>query len=525
MTAIIERQRMDRRIVELLILGRGVKSICKELHVGKDRVREVRERAKARGYLDKTLPLPPAPEALFDLFVDHRVFKSSSQDELLLSRMDFIRDHLTAGWKPVTVFEELECASLSRSSFYRFLERHELYKLFKNYRAPSLIAPIIHTPGEALILDWGKLCDVITRETVKRTLWAFVGVLGFSRYMMVRLVWTNDVSSTFDAIESMLREIGGVTKRATSDNPKCFSLAADIYDPLLNPAFVRFSSHYDFTVECLPPADPEKKGKVERQMPFARRLFEAYPNKKDWISLEHAQEYMDRKVFIANQRKHGTTCLKPVEVFEQKEKVALKPLPPLSYEREEVSYPTVRRDGFTRFANKYYAVEDEYINQEMVVLGTNSQVSIYYKGTLLHVYPRITDPYETHAMKEHLKKGWQKIKENNRHYLKKAEQIGPNTYGFVHALIEQGQGFVDTRKIWGVFSLEKRYPITVIDWACGIATQRSELSFRFVAKMASLFPHKNELESQENSVQGQLFENHKFVRPMTDYKKQIYLKH
>lgn len=518
MTAIVMRQRMDRRIIELLRLDRGVKSICKELHIGKDRVRQVRAEAKTRGYLDKTTPLPPAPEALFGPFVDYRAFKTSSQDELLLSKMDFIRDRLIAGWKPITVFEELECSLLGRSSFYRFLDRHELYKLLKNYRAPSLIPPIIHAPGEALILDWGKICDVLIKETdVKRTLWGFVGVLGFSRLMMVRLVWSNDVSSTFDAIESMLREIGGVTKRATSDNPKCFCLAADIYDPLLNPAFVRFASHYDFTVECLPPADPEKKGKVERQMPFARRLFEAYPNKQNWISMEHAQDYINRKVTIANQRKHGTTCLKPVEVFEQKEKAALKPLPPISYEREEVSYPTVRRDGFLRFANKYYAVEDEYITKEMVVLGTKGQVSIYHKGTLLHVYPRITDPYETHAIKDYLKKEWQKIEENNRHYLKKAATIGPNTYGFVYRLIEQGQGFVDTRKIWGVFSLEKRYSKDTIDWACGIAIEQSELSFRFVAKMATLFPVKNQINSQE--IKNENTENYKFVRPMEVYKE------
>ena len=45
------RQRMEYRIVELLILKRGVKSICKELKVGKDRVRDVRAKARAYGYL------------------------------------------------------------------------------------------------------------------------------------------------------------------------------------------------------------------------------------------------------------------------------------------------------------------------------------------------------------------------------------------------------------------------------------------------------------------------------------------
>ncbi|MSP19805.1 MAG: transposase [Bdellovibrionales bacterium] len=135
---------------------------------------------------------------------------------------------------------------------------------------------------------------------------------------MVRLVWSNDSVSTFATLELMLQEIGGVPSRMTTDNPKCFALQASKYDPLLNPAFQRFAAHYDFKIECLPPADPEKKGKMERMVPFARRLFEAYP--KDFVSLENAQGYMDRKIGIANQRRHGTTTLKPLTVFIKRRK-------------------------------------------------------------------------------------------------------------------------------------------------------------------------------------------------------------
>lgn len=517
MTTIVRRQRMDRRIVELLRLKRGIKSICHELRIGKDRVREVRRKALERGYLAQGVTLPPPPEALFEPFVDGRAIKLSVQDEQLQSRLETIREQLIAGWTPVTVFEELKGLEIGRSSFYRFLKRHELYKLAKSYRAPSLIAPIIHTPGEALILDWGKMCDVVV-EGLRKVLWAFVGVLGFSRYLMIRLVWSNDVASTFAAMESMFQELGGVPNRITSDNPKCFALAADFYDPILNPAFARFSAHYGFTVECLPPRDPQKKGKVERQMPFSRRLFEAYPNKRCWFSLEHAQHYLDSKVSIANHRKHGTTCLRPVEVFEQKEKDALKPLPPLCYEREEVGYPTVRRDGFARFANKYYAVTDKFIGKELVVLGSPKQVSIYHQGVLLEVYPRITDPYQTHAAKDHLKKGWQNILENNRHYIERAGKMGPNVHSLIQSLIKNGQGFVDTRKIWGVFSLEKKYSHPAIDWACSLAMQHSELSYRFVAKMASFFPRKEEVE---DPVEAPPSEPHKFVRSMDVYKESL----
>ena len=336
--------------------------------------------------------------------------------------------------------------------------------------------------------------------------------------MTVRLVWTNDVVTTLDAMECMFREIGGVPSRMTSDNPKCFSLKADRYDPVLNPALQRFAAHYnDLVIECLPPRDPKKKGKVEKMVPFVRRLFEAYP--KDWVSLEHAQSYMDKKIGIANQRRHGTTCLKPIEVFLEKEKPALKSLPPLSYEREEVSYPKVRRDGFVRFANKYYAVADENINEDAVVLATEKLVSIFRKGKLLEVYDRIVDKYQTHAIKEHLKKPWQKVEENNLHYLELANKIGPEVSRFIHILISRGQGFVDTRKIWGVLSLEKKYPREVINSAVAEALRVGELSSRFVETLVQLHKIPKTVSPKEKG--SEVTGTSKFSRPMSVYQEQI----
>lgn len=59
-------------------------------------------------------------------------------------------------------------------------------------------------------MDWGKLCSGVNPKTGKKqTLWAFVGVLGYSRYMMVRLMWTCDSATTLAALSSMFLEMGG----------------------------------------------------------------------------------------------------------------------------------------------------------------------------------------------------------------------------------------------------------------------------------------------------------------------------
>lgn len=172
MKPMTRRRSLDRSILERLLLGRGVEKIAQECAVGKRRVREVREKAIAHGYLDlkgkgagpTVAPLPPHP--LFPDPVDGRSLRTSPQDEVLTERLEWIKDRLKAGWSPITVFEEIGDPSVGRSSFYRFLSRHSLHDMGKHYRSPTLITPIIHTPGEALILDWGKIRDVMTLRAV-----------------------------------------------------------------------------------------------------------------------------------------------------------------------------------------------------------------------------------------------------------------------------------------------------------------------------------------------------------------------
>jgi hypothetical protein len=520
---------MDRLILERLLSGRGVKKICGELKVGKARVREVRTKAVDAGYLDirgksvGAVPVPATPAILFPNYIDRRTLRTSGTDQLLLSVRSWIEEHMIAGWTLVTIFEELPVKGISRSGFYRFLERHDLYKVIK-YQKDSLIAPIIHKPGEALILDWGKVRDVIDPETNKKhTLWAFVGVMGFSRYMMVRLVWTNSVPVTLDAMESMFQELGGIPTRMTSDNPKCFSIKADKYDPLLNPALERFAEYYQFRIECLAPYEPKKKGKIERMVPFVRRLFEAYP--KEFVSIEHAQVYINNKCNMANERRHGTTCLKPIEEFQTKELKCLKALPVVAYEREEVAYPLVRKDGFVRFDSKYYAVGDSFIGKPVVVVGTTSRVSIFIDGKLVETYDRIISPDKTHAIQEHLKKPWQKFEENCAHYLSRADLIGPGCGQFVRDVLERGDGFVDIRIVWGVLALDKKYDPTAIDQACRTACEAGRLSSRYVADLLLIDSNSKLFGSKfvdpKDRPLSPIQQTFKFARPMSVYIERV----
>lgn len=503
---------MDRKIVEFLVAGKSRRWIKAHLHIGSGRFEKITAAAREHGYLDGRA-LPVYPEALFPDRVDRRAEPRSDVDAALKEHQIWIEERLKAGWHAVSIFEEFP-VTVKRSSFYRFLERHDLVRLAHDARALRVVPEIVHQPGEALILDWGRLARVFDPvRQARRDLWAFIGVLGFSRYMMIRLVWSNDVATTLGAIESMLAEIGGVPHRATSDNPKCFCLEASRYEPLLNPAFERFAAHYGFTIECLPPRAPEKKGKVERLVSYARRLYEAHG---DHVSREESQQYLDRKLVIANQRRHGTTQRRPTDDL-GREREQLRALPAIAYEIEETATATVRQDGHVRFANRYYSLDGRFIGEEVLVLGGRERIAIYHRGILIETHARLTDPYRSKQTKpEHLKP-WERALCDHSLYRQRARQLGPAVEELIVILLQQGHGFVDTRKVWGILSLDKKYPAAAIHAACRQAIDMKHYSYRTVLRLLQGAPARESTKAPTPTRQN------KFTRDLAVYAAQLSL--
>lgn len=525
----LEKINVDRKIVEGLRDCRSLTSLTKSTGKGKGYVIKIRDMALDYGYIEiidavtrtfkaSSKLIPPYPEALFPLR-DGRSEKPSETDLILDPKREWIKERIELGWSPQTVFEELPL-SVPRSNFYRYLHRHQL-------RAQARVRntiELIHAPGECLQVDWGKLFDVIDPITnKKKTIWIFIGVLGHSRYEMARVVEKLDFATTMEIIMSMFEELGGVVRKVTSDNPKVFVQSADNYEALLNPGFERFASHYGFTVEALPPADPQKKGKVERMVPVKRRLFESYDLRN--YNLKNAQAHLDKKMLIMNERKHGAHLQKPIEVFINDEASLLKPLPVLRYECETIMRATVRSDGYVRFMNKHYRVDARLKGEMALVIGNSEQVCIYCKGRLLEVYERIQDKFTTKACKDHYKEPWEKTLEDHGHYLNRARAVGLNVERFISIILARGEGFVDTRAVWGILTLNKKYSSFDVDKACLSALELSEVNLRTVRQLLNIMAKPKETKACSEETFSARTVGGKFARPMSEYKKHLTLVH
>jgi hypothetical protein len=360
--------------------------------------------------------------------------------------------------------------------------------------------------------------DPITGK--KKTISVFIGILGHSRYQMVRVVESLNFSTTIEVLQSMFQELGGVPRKVTSDNPKVFVTKASKFEPICNPGYERFASHFGFTIEALPPADPEKKGKVERSVQYVRRLFESYDFKN--YNLPTAQEHIDKKNELANVRRHGSHLQKPLEVFLTQEVLKLKPLPVLAYEVETMSYSRVRVDGYIRFENKYYRVHDKFRKEECFIIGSKTQVSIYCKGLLLDVYDRVTDPFMSKACKEHYRQDFEKTLKDHGHYISMAKKLGESVGQFVEIILARGEGFVDLRVIWGILSLDKKYEARALNEVCRGAIELSLVNLKTVLSLLKL-TQKEKPQTVSQETEEFKLANGKYTRPMSVYKKHLHL--
>ena len=519
------KMEVDRKIVECLCLGHSLTAITKSTAKGKGYVIKIKDMALEYGYIEAINTeskiykssqkiIPPYPEALFPL-KDGRSEKLIQTDEFMEPHRLWIKERLEADWSPQTIFEELPVA-IPKTNFYRYLHRNNLMALVN----PKNVPEIIHKPGECLQVDWGKLFDVIDSNGKKKTIWGFIGTVGHSRFEMARVVEKMDYATTIEVIMSMFEEMGGTLHKIVCDNPKVFVKEASQFEPILNPAFKRFAQHYGVVIEALPPADPEKKGKVERAMPRMRRLFESY-DKKSYVLIE-AQAHITRKLSIANERKHGTHLQKPIEVFLNDEAALLKPLPTLKYELETIVTGSVRADGYVRFLNKYYKVDPKIKKEEVLIIGNQHHVSIYCKGRLLEVYDRIHEKFKTKECKDHYKEPWEKTLNDHGHYLDKARVIGGNVERFISIVLARGENFVDTRVVWGLLTLNKKYNNTDINKACESALELSQINLHTVRQLLTIMAKPKEIKTQNNENFAQTIGG-KFVRPISEYKKHLTL--
>jgi transposase len=336
---------------------------------------------------------------------------------------------------------------------------------------------ITTAPGEEAQVDYGEGPMVRDPHTGKyRRTRLFVLTLAYSRKSVRLLVWRSSAQVWAELHEQAFRRLGGTVRVIVLDNLKEGVLAADIYDPTLNPLYRDVLAHYGVVALPCRVGDPDRKGKVEAGVGHAQKTplrglrFE---------TLAEAQAYLDRwEVRWADTRIHGTTKRQVSAMFAE-EQPALGPLPLEPFRYYQYGLRTVHLDGCVEVAAAYYGAPPGWIGRRVDVQWND-------------LFVRLLNPATGQLLREHVRapRGFHRIDDRDRSrrtpprtlaLLAAATHAGPSIKA-VCDHIHQHDGEAGVRRLLGVLALARKHGPAVVEDAAKAALDLGVPTYRFVRR-------------------------------------------
>jgi transposase len=207
-------------------------------------------------------------------------------------------------------------------------------------------------PGVQAQMDYGIYTLDFTQEG-RRRVNLFSLILGYSRRQYLRFVETQDMETTLRQHILAFQHLGGVATTCLYDNMKVVVSRYEDEQPIYNPRFLAFATHYGYRPVACRPRRPQTKGKIERPFQYVES---SLLGGRDFRSLEHLNEvtawWLEN---VADVRVHGQTRRRPLDLHAE-ELPHLIPLPERPYDVAEVVYRTVDEEGFVAYGQNRYSV-------------------------------------------------------------------------------------------------------------------------------------------------------------------------
>jgi transposase len=346
------------------------------------------------------------------------------------------------------------------SALYRFAVKHCGFG-----EKPTTVRMAEVAPGELAEVDFGRMGLVqdglLDR---RRVLHALVVTLVHSRHQYVHLTHSQKLADLIGGLEDAWEFFDGVTARVVVDNLRAAITKADRYDPIFNRTFEEYGRHRGFVIDPAPPVMPTGKPHVERQVPYVR---ESFFRGETFLGRDHAQrEVLRWCVDKAGRRLHGTTCKRPLEVFEAAEKPALKPLVGGRFDPPRWGEVKVHPDHHIRFGRALYSVPTRYVRRQVTVRADNQLVRIYVRGELVKTHP-VQPPGGRHTdYDDYPKEKTAYAMRSPRYMIQLARQRGENMGLFTTRLLEGNFPWARLRQAQKLIRLADKYGAETLDAAC-----------------------------------------------------------
>ncbi len=386
---LMEIREMVRHIRE----GRSDRQIGKDLEVDRRTVKRYRQWAQEQGLLEGNLPDHESLLKILDLTMPDKVppQNSSKADPYRMRIKELLKEKV----KVSAIFDRLKEQGYqgSYASVLRLARQLEP-KLVEAYTRKEC------QPGEEAEVDFGYVGMLQDDEGNLRKAWAFVIVLGWSRYAYVEFVFDQKVETWLRCHRNALEFFGGVPGRLVIDNLKSGITQAIWDDPQVQMGYRECAEHYGFLILPCRPATPEHKGKVEGGVGYVQGRF---MGGKAPMSLKQANRDVRKWCQEeAGMRIHGTTKEQPRRQFDDVEKKRLKPLPETAYDLAIWKKAKLHHDCHIVFEGSYYSAPFRMVGQSLWVCAGTRQVRLFNeKYELVATHERANKPGTRQTHRDH----------------------------------------------------------------------------------------------------------------------------
>jgi transposase len=451
-----------QEVIRLHRLGKSARRIARHLSMGRNTIREYLAVLAKAGLLEGPIDSLPELEVLAALVREHT---PSSESDSAISTVDRWRSEIERlrerGAQPTAIHDHLRVNQPeytgSLSAIKRLCARLEREA---GPKATDVAIRVETAPGEVAQVDFGFAGKRYDPERgILRKSWVFVMTLGFSRRSFCALCFDQRIHTWITLHIQAFEYFGGVPRVIVPDNLKAAVVRAAFSvddDPVIQRSYRELARHYGFQIDPAPPRSPEKKGKVEAGVRYVKGNFLS-----TWESIDiHEDQQALRRwlVEVADQRSHGTTGRRPIDLFEERERTALAPLPKARFEIVIWKRARVHTDSYLQIDGAFYSAPWRFLHQELWVRCTRASISIYHDDVHVWTHPRVPRGGRG-TVDEHLPEHRRDLRERSReHWVERARRIGADVERLVGVIFDADDVLTQLRRVQAIVTHLESFP-------------------------------------------------------------------
>jgi transposase len=345
-------------VVLLARQGMSRRAIARALKVSRNTVREVLtahgvKRTRKHSVLEKK-PQSRRPSKLDQ----HR----GKVDELLKAFPDITAQR---------IFEELKAAGFAGG--YTGVKT-----LVRAVRPKPLATPSLETtvygPGEMAENDWSPYRIAFTHAP-PRILQGFSYALVNSHRKRYSFHDRSDLHALMDGHVKAFTALDGLALRCKYDSQKPVVLRWEGNQPIYNPRFIAFATHYEFSPMAVRRGHPNDKPRVERSFWELEQSFFNGREFRDEADLNAQLAWWMANVCDKRPQKRSGRRM-AIELFEA-ERPALTPLPSHPYDTARVLYRLCDLEGYVAWDGNWYSLPYEHVTDILPVRVTADELFVY----------------------------------------------------------------------------------------------------------------------------------------------------